>query len=101
LGNVQAKSQLKLIRELYRVWSVKYCKGKTLQDVGLKDEPYFKYFSYPDFVTPNSGIVQIKKYAQANSSLDLINMLDDISSNSKAIKDEIYRMLVEDFKYFE
>ena len=100
-GNVQAKSQLKLIRELYRVWSLNYCKGRTQENVGLEDEPYFKYFEYPDFVTPNSGIVQIKKFANVRGALDLINMLDDLSSNSKAIKEEIYRMLIEDFKYFE
>jgi hypothetical protein len=69
--------------------------------VGLKDEPYFKYFDYPDFVTPYSGLKQIKKYAQIFVCSDLYDMFDEISTKIKEVKEEIYRLLVEEFKYFE
>lgn len=31
--------------------------------MGLEDEAYFRYFSYPDFLTRHSGLVQLRKYA--------------------------------------
>jgi len=89
------------ITELYRYWNKEYCKGQTLENVGLKIEPYFKYFNYPDFVTPYSGLIQIRKYAEQNGSIDLLNRFSDIQKLTKAVKDELYRLLVKDFKYFE
>jgi len=69
--------------------------------LGLKEEPYFKYFAYDDFLTPNSGLIQIKKYADQQLKTDLIRHFDDISAKTKAVKDEIYRLLVDEFKYFD
>ncbi len=43
------------IKELYRHWNLNYCKGQHLENVGLHNEPYFKYFDYPDFLTPIVG----------------------------------------------
>lgn len=57
------------INSLYEYWNIEYCKGQFLENIGLKDEAYFKYFNYPDFVTPFSGLIQIKKYAEVNSPL--------------------------------
>lgn len=88
------------IKELYRVWNYEYCKGGILENVGLHDEPYFKYFDYPDFLNKNSGLIQIKKYASDNNLTDLGELFAEISSLTKMVKGEIYRLLVDEFDYF-
>ena len=89
------------IKELYRYWNLNYCQGQFLYNVGLQNEPYFKYFDYPDFLTPHSGLIQIRKYAEQEGKEDLLNFFKEISGLTKKVKDEIYRLLVEDFEYFE
>lgn len=88
------------IKELYRIWNYSYCKGGILENIGLHDEPYFKYFSYPDFLTKNSGLIQIKKYAMDNNLTDLGELFAEISTLTKLVKAELYRLLVEEFDYF-
>jgi hypothetical protein len=89
------------IKELYRHWTLNYCKGQYITNVGLQNEPYFKYFDYPDFLTPHSGLIQIKKYAAQEGLADLQNIFTEITKLTKNVKAEIYRLLVEEFKYFE
>lgn len=72
-----------------------------MQRVGLQDEPYFRYFDYDDFLTPNSGLIQIRRYADLNGKADIQAMFENISKKTKTVKEEIYRLLVEEFKYFE
>jgi hypothetical protein len=98
--NNLAYALVQAVKELYRFWNLNYCKGQTLKNVGLQDEPYFKYFDYSDFVTPYSGLVQIRKYAEVNAATDLTPYLQNVTELSKQVKEEIYRLLVEDFKYF-
>jgi hypothetical protein len=90
-----------LIKQLYKKWNVKYCKGQVLKSVGLQDEAYFKYFDYKDFVTPYSGLIQIKKYAELQNAEDLNALFEQISAKTKEVREEIYRLLVEEGKYFE
>ncbi len=97
----KATELVEAIKALYMYWAKEHCKTGILTNVGLKDEPYFKYFAYDDFLTPNSGLIQIKKYADQQLKTDLIRLFDDISAKTKAVKDEIYRLLVDEFKYFE
>jgi hypothetical protein len=94
LGLVEA------VKNLYRYWNMTYCKGQFLYDVGLKEEAYFKYFDYPDFVTPYSGLVQIKKYAEVNGASDLQPYFEKISTLTKQVREEIYFLLTEVFGYF-
>ncbi len=96
-----AYALVQAVKELYRFWNLNHCKGKALKNVGLQDEPYFKYFDYSDFVTPYSGLVQIRKYAEVNGASDLMPYLQAVTDFSKLVKDEIYRLLVDEFKYFE
>ncbi len=95
-----AKKLVEKIKELYQLWNYNYCKGGILENVGLHDEPYFKYFDYPDFLTKNSGLIQIKKYASDNNLTDLGELFAEISSLTKMVKAEIYRLLVDEFDYF-
>ncbi|MDI9358641.1 MAG: hypothetical protein QM528_06815 [Phycisphaerales bacterium] len=88
------------IKELYKLWSFDYCKGKTLTYVGLQDEPYFKYFNYPDFLTNYSGLIQIQKYATIHGKANLLNLFQEIETITKQVHDELYNILVDDFKYF-
>lgn len=90
-----------LIRELYIDWNRKYCKNKVLKNIGLHDEAYFKYFDYEDFLTPYSGLIQIRKYAEVNNDLNLMHRFDEISSVTKDVKERIYHLLINEFKYFE
>jgi len=96
-----AKELANAIAELYRYWNFNYCKGQLLFNVGLQNEPYFRYFNYPDYVTPHSGLMQIKKYAEVNGCSDLQNKFLEISVLSKKVKERIYHLLVNEFHYFE
>lgn len=96
-----ATALVKEITDLYTFWNRTYTKGQVLEDVGLKDEAYFRYFAYPDFLTPHSGLIQIRKYAEVNADAELLERFKAISKLSKAVKEEIYRLLVEEFGYFE
>ena len=82
-------------------WNSEYGKGQFLENVGLNDEPYFKYFDYLDFVTPYSGLIQIKKYAEINGKTDILEKFEPIKQSSKQVKERIYDLLVNEFKYFE
>ncbi|MBS1592015.1 MAG: hypothetical protein JST07_07920, partial [Bacteroidetes bacterium] len=97
-GAIQLINQ---ITELYKYWNYNYCKGQFIYNCGLHTEPYFKYFDYPDFLTPYSGLIQIKKYAELQADIELLNRFNEISKLSKAVKQQIYNLLVEDFKYFD
>jgi hypothetical protein len=92
---------IELITELYRYWNHNYCKGQFLYTCGLHTEPYFKYFKYPDFLTPYSGLIQIKKYAELQQDVELLNRFAEITKLTKAVKQQLHKLLVEDFKYFE
>lgn len=92
---------VKKIKELYRKWNLEYCKGQYIHNVGMEDEPYFKYFDYAPFLTPYSGLIQIRKYADLNACEDLIILFSEISDLTKRVREEIYKLLTIDFKYFE
>ena len=83
---------------------MQYCKGKIKESVGLENEAYFKYFDYKDFLTPNSGLIQIRKYAEVDDGQnknDLLKRFDLISELTKKVKEEIYRLLIDEFEYFK
>jgi hypothetical protein len=90
-----------LVKELYKNWNRKYCIGQFLYSVGLHDEAYFKYFDYKDFVTPYSGLIQIRKYAELHNAEDLLNLFGKIAAKTKDVREEIYRLLTQEFAYFE
>lgn len=96
-----AKKLVDAIKELYTYWNRNYCQGQWKYDVGLHDEPYFKYFDYPDFLTPHSGLIQIRKYADLEGAADLQERFSEIAKAAKEVKAELYRLLVDEFKYFE
>ncbi len=89
------------IKELYRYWNSTYCKGGFMEHVGLHNEPYFKYFDYPDFLTPHSGLIQIRKYAEQEGLHDMLELFIEVARLTKLVKAEIYRLLVKEFRYFE
>ena len=89
------------IKELYKTWNRKFCKGQFIYNVGLHDEPYFKYFNYEDFLTPYSGLSQIRKYAEINGKTDLLEQFEIIKKTTKKVKDGIYDLLVNEFHYFK
>jgi hypothetical protein len=92
---------VELIRNLYRTFASKYCQSGIIRNIGLHNEAYFRYFDYPDFLTPNSGLIQIRKYAELNNKEDLNEQFKLISEKTKEVREEIYRLLVEEFRYFE
>lgn len=96
-----AKDLVDVIKLLYKNWNLKYCKGQTIYSVGLHDEPYFRYFNYRDFLTPYSGLIQIRKYAELNSDQYLLDQFKEISERTKKVKSELHRLLIDEFKYFE
>jgi hypothetical protein len=56
---------------------------------------------YADFLTPHSGLIQIKKYAEQENLDELLHLFSEITDSGKKVKDAIYKLLVVDFKYFE
>jgi len=96
-----AHDLVEAIKGLYGYWVKEHCKNGIKTKVGLQNEPYFKYFDYDDFLTPNSGLIQIRKYADLNGKADLQEHFEDISEKAKLVREEIYRLLVDEFGYFE
>ncbi|MBM3240022.1 hypothetical protein FJZ31_27360 [Candidatus Poribacteria bacterium] len=96
-----AHNLVEAIKELYTYWVKTYCPHGIIKNVGLKDEPYFKYFDYEDFLTPNSGLIQIRKFADLNGKSDLLKRFEDIAEKTKKVREELYQLLVEEFKYFD
>jgi len=96
-----AKNLVNAIKGFYKYWAQEYCRQSPFMNVGLKDEPYFKYFQYADFLTANSGLIQIHKFAEVNDKVDLLQQLEDISGYARKVRDEIYRLLIEDLRYFQ
>jgi hypothetical protein len=88
------------IKALYRTWNLNYCHGQFLRHVGLKEEAYFRHFSYPDFLTPHSGLIQIRKYAELHNHTDLMEQFTKINGLTKQTRDEIYQLLVDEMRYF-
>lgn len=88
------------IKELYSVWLKEYCPSVNLYNIGLKDEPYFKYFDYDDFLTKDSGLIQIRKFAEINNKQDLLELFATISAKTKKVKNKIYQLLIKEFEYF-
>jgi len=88
------------VKKLYQYWNKNYCKGQFLFSVGLHEEPYFKYFNYQDFLTPYSGLVQIRKYAENENLTDILALYDEIAENTKIVKAEMYNLLVNEMAYF-
>ncbi len=92
---------VKKVKELYAHWNKQYTKGQHITIVGLHDEAYFRYFAYPDFLTPHSGLIQIRKYAEIHGKTDLLDLFGEVSILTKAVREELYRLLVHEFKYFD
>jgi hypothetical protein len=46
-------------------------------------------------------LIQIRKYAEIHGREDLQRLFKEISNLSKKVREEIYRLLVEEFRYFE
>ncbi len=61
-----------------------YFKGTLILSV-RKVPPHFRYFDYEDFLTPNSGLIQIRKFAVINNKLDLLKRFNTISEKTKYI----------------
>ncbi|TAE01909.1 MAG: hypothetical protein EAZ97_02895, partial [Bacteroidetes bacterium] len=99
--NNLAWALVEAVKNLYRFWNSNYCQAQTLRNVGLENEPYFKYFAYADFVSPFSGLIQIKKYAEVNSATDLYPYFEKITNLSKLVKEEMYELLINEFGYFD
>jgi hypothetical protein len=92
---------LEAVTDLYKYWNFTYCKGQFMQFVGLQEEPYFKYFDYPDFLTPYSGLLQIRKYAENQTDTVLGEKFAAIDTLAEQVKEEIYNLLVEEIGYFD
>jgi hypothetical protein len=90
----KAYELVELIKKLYRLFASKYCNGDILKNCGLHNEPYFKYFEYPDFLTANSGLIQIKKFAEINYKDDLHEIIIEIGEKTKEVREEIYNLLI-------
>jgi hypothetical protein len=89
------------IKSLNKLWNKNYCQWQFLFNTGLQDEPYFRYFSYPDFLAPYSGFIQIRKYAEIHNLEDLQQQFAQISAITKKVREELCRILVEEAKCFE
>ena len=101
-GEITVAQQLvEKIKELYKHWNTHYCKGQRLEHVGLQNEPYFKYFDYADFLTPHSGLIQLRKYSEMEGLADMLDLFKEVQELTKQVKVELYRLLIEEFKYFE
>jgi hypothetical protein len=97
----EAQVLVKKIRTLYELWNRDYCHGQWLDEVGLKEEAYFRYFAYEDFLTPHSGLIQIRKYADTHREAALLAAFEDILAATRAVREALYTLLVEKLGYFQ
>ena len=89
------------IKLLYKIWNLNYCRGQYLRNVGLKEEPYFRHFDYEDYLTPCSGLIQFRKYTEKEGLHDMHQLFAEVQELTKKVREELYRLLVEEFRYFE
>ena len=101
INDISCVSLIKRITDPYHYWDKNFTKGKNIYDDSLKKEAYFKYFDYEPFLSPYSGLIQIKKYAQNHLNVELLNRFDEIDGMKTEIRDKIYEMLVCDLQYFK
>lgn len=94
------KDLVNSVKELYNLWNHSHTKGRTITAYELKEESYFKYFDYDPFLTPHSGLIQIKKYAEKIIDVPIIEQFKTINAHTKKVRNELYVLLVEEFKYF-
>ncbi len=95
-----ARGLVATVKTLYEYWGKTYFAHGPLKNVGLRDEPYFSYCHQEDFLTPNSGLIQIRKFAEVNHKTDLLERFEDILAQTKRVREKIRSLLVEDLKYF-
>ena len=88
-------------RSFSTICSRRSAKGQFQYSVGLQDEPCFKHFDYKDFVTPHSSLIQIRIFAEIHNATDLLELFGKISAKTKEVREEIHRLLVDEFGYFE
>ena len=101
--DAQGKLALQLIgavTQLYTMWNKNYTKGQFIQHAGLQNEPYFKFFSYADFLTKDSGLIQLKKYAGQETLTDMLQHFDVVTKLTKEVKVAMSDFLINDCKYF-
>jgi hypothetical protein len=99
-GSVIALNLVHQIKEFYKYYNKNYCMGQFKYDVGLGNEYYFKFFNYVDFLTPHSGLIQIKTFADKNDKKDLLEKINRINETTKDVRNAIYNFLVDKVKYF-
>ena len=99
--NLSGLQLIQAIETLYRHWNKEYCKGQYIYNVGLQDEAYFRYFSYADFLTPHSGLIQIRKYSEQEGLADMQAHFATIADLTKQVRARLYALLVEEMRYFE
>jgi len=63
-------------------------------------KPYLLSFAFEDFLTPQSGLIQIRKYAELENNSNLLDTFKEFSLKKKLVKEKMYRLLVRKFGYF-
>lgn len=96
-----AKHLVKKITSFYHYWDRHYTRADVLHDQCLKDECYFKYFSYEPYLTAFSGLIQIRKYAGFYHIDDLVNQLREIDDLVKVVKSKFLKLLLNECQYFK
>ncbi|MGS2716684.1 hypothetical protein ACVBE9_00790 [Eionea flava] len=99
--NGLAKEVVDKSNDVYLYLNKNICDGKVIEDVGLDSEPYFEFFRYKDFLGPNSGLIQLRKYSQLNGDTKLSTHLEDLDSLGRNIKSNISEIIVKKHCYFE
>ncbi|AWM34435.1 hypothetical protein [Hymenobacter nivis] len=93
------------VRAVYGHWATAVCGGQTLPAPELHGEAYFKFFAADAArLTPRAGLVQIRAYATRNTGEawypELHRRLARLAELREAVKGEIYRLLVQELRYF-
>lgn len=92
---------IKKVTEIYRIWNMNYCHGQHIEAHNLAEEAYFRYFDYVPFLTPHSGLIQIRKYTDLEGLADMGSLFTELAANVKALKEALYSVLVGELGYFE
>lgn len=83
-------------------WTVigenKYSRRQYLRNLELQNESYFKNIDCDDFLTPNNGLIQIRKFAEKHAEVELLNQF---ALFAKHVNVSRYELLVGEFGYFK
>ena len=93
--SVLVQTLVSAVDKVYALWEQRFARVSELPISYSRP-----YFIDPRGLTKTVGLVQIKDYAIENNVAPLVEALDDVQKNLRALKDEFFRVVTVELAYF-